>query len=115
MLNYPISIFLDTNIFIEAKYDFSSKGIFSTLNKYISDGKIRLIISNIVENEVKKHLNEDAATLCNIFKDARTNVFKKFSSNILDDTSVSNLFKKIEKDALKSEMVFIFDKFIEES
>ena len=115
MLNYPISVFLDTNIFIGAKYDFSSKGILNTLNKYISDGKIRLFISNIVENEVKKHLNEDAAILCNIFKDARTNVLKKFSSNILDDTSVANLFKKIEKDELKSEMVLLFDKFIEES
>lgn len=115
LLNYSISVFIDTNIFIEAKYDFSSKGIFSTLNKYISDGKIRLFISNIVENEVKKHLNEDAAILCNFFKDARTNVLKKFSSNILDDTSVANLFKKLEKDALKSEMVLLFDKFIEES
>jgi predicted nucleic acid-binding protein len=75
LLNYPISVFLDTNIFIEAKYDFSSKGIFCTLNKYINDDKIRLFISNIVENEVKKHINEDAAKLCNIFKDARTNIF----------------------------------------
>lgn len=115
MLNYPISVFLDTNIFIGAKYDFSSKGIFGTLNKYINDDKIRLFISNIVENEVKKHLNDDATILCNIFKNARTDVLKSISSNILDDTSVANLLKKIEKDALKSEMVLLFDKFIEES
>ena len=115
LLNYPISVFLDTNIFIGAKYDFSSKGIFSTLNKYISDGKIKLFISNIVEEEAKKHLNEDAVILCNSFKDARTNVLKKLSSNILDDTSVANLFKKLEKDELKSEMGLLFDKFIEES
>ena len=115
LLNYPISIFLDTNIFMGAKYDFSSKGIFSTLNKYICDGKIRLFISNIVENEVKKHINEETEKLCSIFKNARTEVFKKFSANILDDTSVSYLFKRLEKDALKSEMVLHFDKFIKES
>lgn len=115
MLNYPISIFIDTNIFINGKYDFSSKGIFSTLNKYINDGKIKLFISSIVENEVKKHLNDDAATLCNIFKDARSNILKKFSPDFLDNTSVDNLFKKIEKNSLKNEMVLIFDKFLEES
>jgi hypothetical protein len=115
LLNYPISIFLDTNIFIGAKYDFSSKGIFSTLNKYINDGKINLFMSNIVENEVKKHINEEVAILCSIFKDARTNALKKISSNTLDDTSVANLFKKLDKQALKGEMVLLFDKFIEES
>lgn len=115
LLNYPISVFLDTNIFIGAKYDFSSEGIFSTLNKYISDGKIRLSISNIVVEETKKHLNDEVALLCKIFKQARTEVFKKVSSDILDETSVANLFKKLEKDELKSEMGLIFDKFIEES
>lgn len=112
MLDYPISVFLDTNIFIEAKYDFSSKGILSTLNKYINEGKIKLFISNIVLNEVKKHLNENTAILCNIFKDARASVFKKYSSNVLAETSVANLFTKIEKDALKVEMNLLFDNFI---
>ena len=115
MLTYPISVFLDTNIFINAKYDFSSKGNLYKLKKYINDGKISLFISDIVENEVKKHLNEDATKLCNFFKDARANVFKNFSFNMLEDTGISNLFEKIDKDALKRDLVTFFEKFLEES
>lgn len=40
MLKYPISLFLDTNIFIDAKYNFSEQGIFNKLKKYISENKI---------------------------------------------------------------------------
>lgn len=39
LLNYPLSVFLVTNIFISAKYDFSKKGIFNSLIKYINDVK----------------------------------------------------------------------------
>jgi len=48
LLDYPISVFLETNIFIGAKYDFSKKGIFNTLLKYIQEHKIKLYINTIV-------------------------------------------------------------------
>ena len=58
MLNHPISIFLDTNIFISQKYDFSDtkNSDFNNLVKMVNDGKIKLYISQIVEHEVKKHI-----------------------------------------------------------
>lgn len=115
LLKYPISIFLDTNIFIEAKYDFSSNGIFSTLIKYIKNGKIILYISDIVVNEVKKHINEDVVSLSNIYKDARKNALKKFSSNILENTSIASLFTIIDKKDLKKEMIMLFENFLRES
>lgn len=115
MLSYPISVFLDTNIFIEAKYDFSSKGIFSTLIKYIIDGKIELYTSDIVANETKKHLSDDISKLCNAFKDARKNVLSYLSPNILNELSIANLIEGINKDELKKEIILLFDKFIDES
>ncbi|HBL07084.1 MAG TPA: hypothetical protein DDZ33_09215 [Clostridium sp.] len=111
MLKYPISVFVDTNIFINAKYDFSSKGSFNILTKYVNEDKIKLFISNIVESEVKKHINEDASKFYNIFKNARKEVLKKISLNLLEDTSISELFKEIEKDTLEIEMISFFDKF----
>ena len=58
MLNHPISIFLDTNIFISQKYDFSDtkNSDFNNLVKMVYDGKIKLYICQIVEHEVKKHI-----------------------------------------------------------
>ena len=52
MLNHPISIFLDTNIFISQKYDFSDtkNSDFNNLVKMVNDGKIKLYISQIVEH-----------------------------------------------------------------
>lgn len=115
MLKYPISVFIDTNIFISAKYDFSSKGNINRLIKYINENKIKLFISNIVESEVKKHINEEASKFYSTFKNARKEVLKKISPNLLEDTSISELFKEIEEDTLEIEMISFFDKFIKES
>jgi len=54
MLNDPLSVFLDTNIFINTKYDFSEKGILSLLKKHSDANKIQIYLNNIVVQEVKK-------------------------------------------------------------
>jgi hypothetical protein len=111
LLDYPI----DTNIFISAKYDFSPNGIFSILLGYIRDGKIKLYISDIVEHEVKKHLEDEFSKVCTIFKKARNESTEKISNNLVKQMKFSYLFDNLNKDAIVSEALSVFQKYINDS
>lgn len=119
MLNYPISIFLDTNIFISQKYDFSDtkNSDFSNLVKMVNNGKIKLYISQIVEHEVKKHIKEDILEIFKEVKKSRNIVFKKISENYSQTPVLSNLFSfyNLKKDDISEEIISKFDKFLKDS
>lgn len=68
MLQYPLSVFIDTNIFISGKYNFNGNGYFSILKKLVRDGKIKLYIDNIVKQEVEKHIKSDIYAACAKYK-----------------------------------------------
>ena len=119
MLNHPISIFLDTNIFISQKYDFSDtkNSDFNNLVKMVNDGKIKLYISQIVEHEVKKHIKEDILEIFKEVKKSRNIVLKKFSKNYSQTSVLSNLFSfyNLKKDDISEEIISKFDKFLKDS
>ena len=119
MLNHPISIFLDTNIFISQKYDFSDtkNSDFNNLVKMVNDGKIKLYISQIVEHEVKKHIKEDIFEIFKEVKKSRNIVLKKISKNYLQTLVLSNLFSfyNLKKDDISEEIISKFDKFLKDS
>ncbi len=58
-LEFPLSVFVDTQVFIKESYDFSTKGKFALLKKQIDSGKVQLLISDIVKGEVERHIKED--------------------------------------------------------
>ncbi|WP_339052755.1 PIN domain-containing protein [Fusobacterium animalis] len=119
MLNHPISIFLDTNIFISQKYDFSDtkNSDFNNLIKMVNDGKIKLYISQIVEHEVKKHIKEDIFEIFKEVKKSRNIILKKFSKNYSQTSVLSNLFSfyNLKKDDISEEIISKFDKFLKDS
>ena len=112
MIKYPIKLFLDSNIFIDAKYDFSSNGIFSRLLEFINDGKIEIYISHIVECEVINHIETEVTTLCNAIKKTRGTIFGKISEQQIKDSSLENAFNWIDKNSLKNEFVMKFKAFL---
>ncbi len=52
-MDYPISLFIDTNYFISNKFEFS-KGEIKSLIEHCQAGRIKLHTSDIVINEVEK-------------------------------------------------------------
>ena len=114
MLKFPVSIFLESNIFISAKYDFSSTGIFSVLTKMQVEGKISLFISHIVEHEVKSHMREEVSSIVSAFRKAQ-NGTGQTSKNLLLESSLAHLYTKFDKEKLIAEFTSSFDSFIEES
>jgi predicted nucleic acid-binding protein len=83
VLKYPVSVFLDTNIFISCRYDFSENGSLYLLKKYASDNKVKIYISNIVYREVEKHIRFDVLQAIRSFKKAQEEASKALSQNIL--------------------------------
>lgn len=66
------NVFLDTNIYMQAKYDFD-KGTLLHLKKYSDDGVVNTFKNDIITREVKRHINLDvklmAAQVKNSIKD----------------------------------------------
>ena len=48
-------VYLDTNVYIGAKYQFS-KDKFSTLRSLIADGMVQIIYSSVTQGEVEQHI-----------------------------------------------------------
>ncbi len=115
MYKYPISVFIDTNIFINAKYDFSENGIFQTLLNHINSGKIQLYLSDIVVHEVEKHLLEAITLYLNKMKKARAEAINSLSVNFYDKTIYEDFFNPLNKNDLKSIAKKQFEKFIVQS
>lgn len=113
MLKYPISVFLDTNIFVAAKYDFSEKGIFKTLARFVADGKINLYISSVVKGEVLNHIKDEISKINNRFKEARNSSFKTMSLNYLEQWGFSCLFSKPDKNQMLTEIIGDFETFLQ--
>ena len=56
MFKYPLAVTIDTNILDAAKYDLSDGSTLQLLKNYVDDGIIKVVLSNIVVRESKKHL-----------------------------------------------------------
>lgn len=56
MFKYPLAVTIDTNIFNAAKFDLCDTSPLKTLENYVQNGKIKVILSNIVVQESKRHI-----------------------------------------------------------
>lgn len=113
MLKYPIYVTIDTNVFDAAKYDFSEGSSLSLLAKYVQKGKIRVILSDIVIREAKKHMAEQAKKLCGTAKKLRTEALKQSSEYLINQIGLSRLLE-IVKDTkeIQDTSTALFDKFL---
>lgn len=115
MFKYPIAVTIDTNIFEAAKFDLSEGSTIQLLQNYVKEGTIKVILSNIVIRESKKHLRKQVNRICNISRKLRTEVLKESTEHLINHIGLNRLLE-IERDKsaliLKSEE--LFDAFLEE-
>lgn len=116
MFKYPIAVTIDTNIFDSTKYDLSENSTLQLLRKYVNDGKIKVVLSNIVVREAKKHLARQAKTLCGIARKLRAEVLRESTEHFVRYIGLNRLLE-IDKDKSifieKSEE--LFETFIKET
>lgn len=56
MFKYPLAVTIDTNIFDAAKFDLCDTSSLKTLENYVKNGKIKVVLSDIVVRESKNIL-----------------------------------------------------------
>lgn len=64
MIKYPLNVTIDTNIFEANKFDFGTDSTMRLLVKNVQNGKIKLVLSNIVISEVEKHICRRVNDVC---------------------------------------------------
>lgn len=115
MLKYPISVFLDSNIFISSKYDFTSSGTLHSLSNLVTEGKIQIYISHIVEQEVKAHIRDDVTFAYKQLKTAKGAIFNRISKKLLEEGDHSAHFVLLNKNPMIEEVTSYFENFIRDN
>lgn len=100
MLNYPLSVFLDTNIFIGSRYDLNEKGILFKLKNLVIEGKIELYTSHIAVRETESHIKLDISEAINLFNKTRKEISQKISPSIVESSLLYPIFEKPSIDTI---------------
>ena len=102
----PLIVALDTNVFDNANYFYDGLDL-DILKQYIDDGVIgKLIISDVVVRECKRHLSETAENLAEDFATKFDSLDWKRVSTIGALPSIPGL---IDKDAMSAGLIKMYD------
>lgn len=90
MLTFPISVFIDTNVFVGFRYNLIDSDLKHLIN-YVNQGKIRLFLSSIVVNETKANISKDISKLHESLKKLINENKKLISPKILQGSEIFNI------------------------
>lgn len=115
MFKYPIAVTIDTNILDAAKYDLSEGSTLQLLKNYVNEGIIKVVLSNIVVRESKKHLAKQVKKVCGIARKLRTEVLQESTEHLINYIGLNRLLEIWkDKDTLIEKSEELFDNFIRE-
>ena len=113
MFKYPLAVTIDTNILDAAKYDLGDGSTLQLLKNYVDDGIIKVVLSNIVVRESKKHLAKQVNKACGIARKLRAEVLQESTEYLINYVVLSRLFEiSKDKDALIQKSEELFDNFL---
>ena len=115
MFKYPLAVTIDTNIFDAAKFDLSDNSTIRLLENYVKKGKIKVILSEIVIRESKKHISNQVKSVCSIARQLRADALKISTEHLIDYIGLNEFLKIIdnkEKNEYAAKGEEMFDKFI---
>ncbi|MBP5772772.1 MAG: DUF4935 domain-containing protein [Eubacterium sp.] len=113
MLQYPINITIDTNVFDECKYDLLENSTLRVLQNYVRDGKVKIYLSDIVLNEAKAHLEEKVSTLVSTIKKNRKELLKVVNEKNVIYMGLGEFTEIPNKSEIYDKMSDLFDEYIE--
>lgn len=113
MFKYPLAVTIDTNILDAAKYDLGDGSTLRLLKNYVDDGIIKVVLSNIVVRESKKHLAKQVNKACGIARKLRAEVLQESTEYLINYVGLSRLLEiSKDKDALIQKSEELFDNFL---
>ena len=113
MFKYPLAVTIDTNILDAAKYDLGDGSTLQLLKNYVDDGIIKVVLSNIVVRESKKHLAKQVNKAYGIARKLRAEVLQESTEYLINYVGLSRLLEiSKDKDALIQKSEELFDNFL---
>lgn len=100
MIKYPLNVTIDSNIFDAAKYDLSDDSTLSLLISYVKQQKIKVILSNIVVGEIRKHIKDRAYEIATMVNHLRQDLKKNYSSSLIKDVGMGSALTRVNREEL---------------
>lgn len=105
------NVFIDTEFFVKAGLDFSSKTI-DSFRDICSNGELKHITSTVVVREVKRKISEHINDAMSGVKAFRRKAKILTTSN---NQAIKNLFAQIDNAEIEKHAIHVFDNFLDES
>ncbi len=114
MIKYPLNVTIDTNIFESNKFDFGTDSTLNLLVKNVQNGKIKLVLSNIVICEVENHIRRRVNEICQKARKLRKEYLDIFPEQYLADIGMGLYVKIPDKETIQQNAKDTFAKFLED-
>ena len=113
MFKYPLVVTIDTNIFDAAKYNLSDASTLRILENHVKSGKIKVVLSDIVVQESKRHIAARAKEVCGIVNIARNSALKVYNEHLISSIGMNEMFRIVEsEDDIIAKEEKVFDDFL---
>lgn len=113
MFKYPLVVTIDTNIFDAAKYNLSDASTLRILENHVKSGKIKVVLSDIVVQESKRHIAARVKEVCGIVNIARNSALKVYNEHLISSIGMNEMFRIVEsEDDIIAKEEKVFDDFL---
>lgn len=113
MFKYPLVVTIDTNIFDAAKYNLSDASTLRILENHVKSGKIKVVLSDIVVQESKRHIAARVKEVCGIVNIARNSALKVYNEHLISSIGMNEMFRIAEsEDDIIAKEEKVFDDFL---
>ena len=93
MFKYPLAVTIDTNIFDAAKFDLCDASPLKTLENYVKNGKIKVVLSDIVVRESKRHIADQIKKICGIMRKARAAALEESTEHLISTIGLGEILR----------------------
>ena len=113
MFKYPLAVTIDTNIFDAAKFNLGDASTLRILENYVRRGKIKVVLSDIVVRESKRHIAARVKEVCGIVNTARNSALKVSNEHLISSIGMNEMFRIVEsEDDIIAKEEKVFDDFL---
>ena len=113
MFKYPLAVTIDTNIFDAARFDLCDTSTLRILENYVRRGKIKVVLSDIVVRESKRHIAARVKEVCGIVNTARNSALKVYNEHLISSIGMNEMFRIVEsEDDIIAKEEKVFDDFL---
>ena len=113
MFKYPLAVTIDTNIFDAARFDLCDTSTLKILENYVKSGKIKVVLSDVVVRESKRHIADQVKKICGIMRKARAAALEGSTEHLITTIGLGEILRIVKnKDELISKGEEMFDDFL---